>query len=224
MTGPGRDWFAADTLTGSGVRLVALRLSDAAEYLAALGTPEQRSEVLAHLTFAPPRDLDAARRVVGQALTDPDRMPFAQRLAGTGEFVGTTSFYEISPAVRAIAIGHTWLARPHWRTGVNTEAKLLMMTHAFDTLGAQRVVWHTDIRNVRSQQAIARLGAQREGVLRGTTASDPTAAGATPCNSPCWPTSGPPRASGCGAASTPAPGENRTPRPSARAGGADWTA
>ena len=92
--------------------------------------------------------------------------PYAQRRAGTGEFLGTTSFYEINPAVRAIAIGHTWLARPYWRSGVNTESKLIMLTRAFEGLGAERVVWYTDLRNTRSQAAIARLGATREGVLR----------------------------------------------------------
>ena len=84
----------------------------------------------------------------------------------TGELVGTTSFYDIDPANRAIAIGHTWLAQPYWRTGLNSESKLLMLRHAFDGLGAERVVWHTDIANTRSQAAIERLGAVREGVLR----------------------------------------------------------
>ena len=79
---------------------------------------------------------------------------------------GTSSYYDIVPAVRTIAIGHTWLGRRWWRTGHNTESKLLMLTHAFDTLGAARVVWHTDIHNARSQAAIARLGATREGELR----------------------------------------------------------
>ena len=90
----------------------------------------------------------------------------SKRLRESGAFVGTTSFYEIDPAMRSLAIGHTWLARPYWRTGVNTESKLLMLSRAFDELGAERVVWHTDIRNVRSQAAIERLGASREGVLR----------------------------------------------------------
>ena len=67
---------------------------------------------------------------------------------------------------RALGIGHTWLGQRWWRTGHNTEAKLLLLSHAFETLGAVRVVWHTDIRNTRSQAAIERLGAVREGVLR----------------------------------------------------------
>jgi RimJ/RimL family protein N-acetyltransferase len=63
-------------------------------------------------------------------------------------------------------IGHTWLGQRWWRTGHNTEAKLLLLSHAFETLGAVRVVFHTDLRNTRSQGAIERLGAVREGVLR----------------------------------------------------------
>ena len=81
-------------------------------------------------------------------------------------FIGTTSLYEVVPAVRTLAIGHTWLGRAWWRTGHNTESKLLLLRYAFDDLGAARVVWHTDIHNERSQAAIARLGATREGVLR----------------------------------------------------------
>ena len=118
-----------------------------------------------HLRYPPLPDVAAAGALVAAALVDPDRVAYAQRL-GDGTFVGTTSFYEISPAARAVAIGHTWVARPWWRTFVNTESKLAMLTRAFDDLGAERVVWHTDIRNVRSQEAIARLGARHEGVLR----------------------------------------------------------
>ena len=66
----------------------------------------------------------------------------------------------------AVEIGGTWLGRPWWRTALNTEAKLLFLGHAFESLGANRVAIKTDIRNERSQVAIARLGAQREGVLR----------------------------------------------------------
>ncbi len=95
-----------------------------------------------------------------------ERFPYAQFDAATGEFAGTTSLYDVSPSLRTLAIGHTWLGRRWWRTGHNTESKLLLLTYAFDDLGAVRVVWHTDIYNVRSQDAIARLGATREGVLR----------------------------------------------------------
>ena len=165
MSGRTTGWYASPPLRTEHLRLDALRLADAPELLAALGAPHERDEVVAHLRLPPMVDLAAARSVVAAALTDPDRIPYAQRLSD-GTFVGTTSFYEIAPAVRAVAIGHTWVARPWWRTFVNTESKLAMLTRAFEGLGAERVVWHTDIRNVRSQEAIARLGALREGVLR----------------------------------------------------------
>ena len=91
-----------------------------------------------------------------------------QRLTGTGEIVGVTSFYDIKEheAHRQVAIGFTQIGKPWWRTAVNTEAKLLLLARAFDVLGCERVAWHADIRNLRSQSAIERLGAQREGVFR----------------------------------------------------------
>jgi nitroimidazol reductase NimA-like FMN-containing flavoprotein (pyridoxamine 5'-phosphate oxidase superfamily)/RimJ/RimL family protein N-acetyltransferase len=94
------------------------------------------------------------------------RVPYTQRRADTGEIVGTTSYYAPDPVNRVIAIGYTLLSPSVWRSGVNTEAKLLLLGHAFDTLGAVRVEWHTDLLNTRSQAAIERLGATREGVLR----------------------------------------------------------
>jgi N-acetyltransferase len=160
------DWLEPKELRGSLLRLVPLRTDDAAEFRVALGAPDAAAEVLAHLAYPPPTDDESARQVIQQLLAFDDRVVYAQRLQPTGELVGVTSFYEISPNVRALAIGQTWVARAHWRTGVNTESKLLMLTRAFDGLGAERVVWHTDIRNVRSQAAIERLGATREGVLR----------------------------------------------------------
>lgn len=148
------------------MRLSPLEHDDADDFLAALGNNAEAAEVLEHFTFAAPRDLGAVHAVIQQALDTPDRRAYTQRLRSTGQFVGCTSFYEIDPVLRALAIGQTWLGRRYWRTGVNTESKLIMLRRAFDELGAERVVWHTDIRNVRSQAAIERLGAQLEGVLR----------------------------------------------------------
>lgn len=153
-------------LTGRLLQLTPLTLNDAEDYLAALGSRQEADQVTAHLTFGPPGDLVTARAHLAAALADHDRIAYAQRLIATGEFVGTTSFYEIRPSVRAIAIGHTWIGSRHWRTGVNSDSKLIMLSRAFEELSAERVVWHTDIRNERSQAAITRLGAQREGVLR----------------------------------------------------------
>jgi len=160
------DWFARPPLVGPQLMLTPIAVADAAGLLTALGDPDDAAAVLQHLLYPPPRDLVEARALIAEMVEAPDRLAYAQKLRATGEFVGTTSFYEINPALRAIAIGHTWIGRRHWRTGVNTESKLLMLTRAFEGLQAERVVWHTDIRNVRSQQAITRLGAHREGVLR----------------------------------------------------------
>ncbi len=164
--GFGQDWFEPVPLTGTGLVLTPIHPDDAPGLLSALGTPGDAAEVLQHLRWAAPADVDQARRAIEEMIGAPDRIAYAQRLRTSGEFVGTTSFYEITPPTRAIAIGHTWIGRRHWRTGVNTESKLLMLTRAFQGLGAERVVWHTDIRNLRSQRAIERLGAQREGILR----------------------------------------------------------
>ena len=116
-----------------------------------------------------PRDVDDAHADIASALSARARgvrLPYVQLDVTAAEVAGTTSFYDVEPAARTLAIGHTWLG-PRWqRTGHNTESKLLMLTHAFDVLGAARVVWHTDLRNERSQAAIARLGATREGELR----------------------------------------------------------
>ncbi len=80
--------------------------------------------------------------------------------------VGVTSYMNISHVDRMLEIGGTWLTPAVWRTAINTECKYLLLRHAFETLGCLRVQLKTDARNVRSQRAIARLGAVREGVLR----------------------------------------------------------
>ena len=84
----------------------------------------------------------------------------------TGRAVGSTRFGDISPGDGRVEIGWTWIAPAHQRTAANTEAKLLQLSYAFDELGATRVALKTDGRNLRSQDAIERLGAVREGVLR----------------------------------------------------------
>jgi RimJ/RimL family protein N-acetyltransferase len=160
------DWHEPLQLQGFGLTLTPLQLDDAADFLTALGPPETAAEVLAHLTYGPPTDVNEATEIISGAVEDQNRIAYGQRLTDTGELVGTTSYYDIDESLRTLAIGHTWIARRHWRTFVNTASKLIMMGHAFDDLGAERLVWHTDIRNTRSQAAIARLGATREGVLR----------------------------------------------------------
>jgi RimJ/RimL family protein N-acetyltransferase len=93
-------------------------------------------------------------------------LPFAVREAGTGEVVGTTRYYELEPDVPRLAIGYTWYARRWQQTHLNTACKRLLLEHAFATFGCVAVAFHTDVLNTASQRAIARLGAQREGLLR----------------------------------------------------------
>ena len=159
-------WTDLPTLVGDYIRLEPLREEHAAGYLAATGTGSDADEVFRWLSIYPPATLDEALQQVRDGITSTVRRPFVQLDAMTGDVAGTTSFYEISPETKSIAIGHTWLGRRWWRTGHNTESKLLLLSYAFETLGTARVVWHTDIYNERSQAAIARLGALKEGVLR----------------------------------------------------------
>jgi RimJ/RimL family protein N-acetyltransferase len=156
-------------LSGRLIRLEPLALEHAPGYLAAAGTGADADEVFRWMYPPAPLTIDDAREHIEAALAARargERFAYAQFDVATGDFAGTSSYYDVGPAVRTIAIGHTWLGKRWWRTGHNTESKLLMLSHAFDTLNAARVVWHTDIYNERSQTAIARLGATREGELR----------------------------------------------------------
>jgi len=96
-----------------------------------------------------------------------NRFAFAVTDEATGTVLGSTSFHDILPAVKRVEIGYTWYARRCQRTHVNTTCKLLMMSHAFDTLGCHVVGWRTDNFNFASQAAIERLGARKDGVIRG---------------------------------------------------------
>jgi len=93
-------------------------------------------------------------------------LPFVVVDAASGSVIGTTRYHDIVPAVERLEIGYTWYARSWQRTHVNTTCKLLLLQHAFDTLGAQLVGWRTDNFNFASQRAIERLGARKDGVLR----------------------------------------------------------
>jgi RimJ/RimL family protein N-acetyltransferase/nitroimidazol reductase NimA-like FMN-containing flavoprotein (pyridoxamine 5'-phosphate oxidase superfamily) len=165
LRAPRSPWFTAASLAGAHVILEPLDMS----HVDGLYAATRDADVWQHLGHRQPRDRDELATIVAEALRAEhrgERLPWVQRSAVTGEIAGTTSYYEINETSRSVAIGHTFLGRSSWRTGINTEAKLLLLTRAFEELGAQRVVWHTDIRNERSQQAIERLGARREGVLR----------------------------------------------------------
>ena len=96
-----------------------------------------------------------------------NRFAFAVFDDVTGQLLGCTSFHDILPAVKRVEIGWTWYRKSVQRSHVNTTAKLLMMGHAFDALGCKVVGWRTDNFNFASQRAIERLGAKKDGVIRG---------------------------------------------------------
>ena len=95
------------------------------------------------------------------------RFAFVVLEAGSNKVLGTTSFHDILPAVKRVEIGYTWYRQSSQRSHVNTTCKLIMMTHAFETLGCNVVGWRTDNFNFASQAAIERLGAKKDGVIRG---------------------------------------------------------
>jgi len=99
-------------------------------------------------------------------LSERKQLPFAIVQKSSGQVVGSTRFYEIRVADKAAAIGYTWLSKSAQRTPINTEAKLLMLTHAFETWNCVRVELITDVRNEQSRAAILRIGAKQEGILR----------------------------------------------------------
>ncbi|HYW12622.1 MAG TPA: GNAT family protein [Longimicrobium sp.] len=93
-------------------------------------------------------------------------LPFVTTEAATGRVIGSTRFGSVEPAHRRAEIGWTWIAAPWQRTAINTEAKYLMLRHAFESLGCVRVELKTDVLNERSRRAILRIGATEEGTLR----------------------------------------------------------
>jgi RimJ/RimL family protein N-acetyltransferase len=150
------------TLAGRFVRLEPLEERHRDDLLAAAA---QDPETFRYMGS----DLSAGAEAWPAYLADalgPDFVAWATVDTGTGRAVGSTRFGDIAPEHGRVEIGWTWIAPSHQRTAVNTEAKLLQLTYAFDELGAARVALKTDGRNLRSQAAIQRLGAVREGVLR----------------------------------------------------------
>jgi RimJ/RimL family protein N-acetyltransferase len=93
-------------------------------------------------------------------------LPFVVINEQTNAIIGSTRYHDIVAPVARLEIGYTWYAKSHQRSHVNTACKLLLLTHAFDSLGAAVVGWRTDNYNFASQRAIERLGAKRDGVLR----------------------------------------------------------
>ncbi|MBI3914331.1 MAG: GNAT family N-acetyltransferase [Chloroflexi bacterium] len=153
------------TLEGTHVRLEPLELNHADDLFAA----SQYFEIWELMIAPAPKTRDEMRAWIGKSLEQSaagTNIWFAVIRRADNRAVGVTSYLNISRADRGLEIGGTWLTPAVWRTALNTECKYLLLQHAFETLGCVRVQLKTDERNVRSQRAIERLGAKREGVLR----------------------------------------------------------
>jgi RimJ/RimL family protein N-acetyltransferase len=153
------------TLSARGVTLLPLTLDHEAGLRAAAADGE-----LWNIRVTSVPEPDATRRYIEDALAMREaghRLPFAVLDTTTGHVLGSTSYHDILPAVKRVEIGWTWYAKNVQRSHVNSTAKLLLMTHAFEALGCHVVGWRTDNFNFASQAAIERLGAKKDGVIRG---------------------------------------------------------
>ena len=150
------------TLRDRGVRLEPLALSH--EEGLRLAAADGELWKLRVTSVPEPQD---TRAYIETALATRDRFAFAVVDEATNAVLGSTSYHDILPAARRVEIGYTWYRQSVQRSHVNTTCKLLMMGHAFDALGCNVVGWRTDNYNFASQQAIERLGAKKDGVIRG---------------------------------------------------------
>jgi RimJ/RimL family protein N-acetyltransferase len=153
------------TLRARGVSLVPLAMAHEEGLRAAAADGELWN---IRVTSVPePKD---TRKYIEDALAMREaghRFPFAVIEDSSGKVIGSSSYHDIVPAIQRLEIGYTWYAKSHQRSHVNSTCKLLLMTHAFETLGCHVVGWRTDNFNFASIAAIERLGAKKDGVLRG---------------------------------------------------------
>ena len=157
-------WEATPTLAGRNVTLRPLARGDRAALVAAAS-----ADGLWDMFYASVSQLKDADTWLARAFGEQEqgRSRVFAVLDAAGEVCGSTRFMRMNPGHRRLEIGGTFYATRVQRTGLNTEAKLLLLAHAFDALGCQCVQIRTDFLNKRSQTAIERLGARRDGVLRG---------------------------------------------------------
>ncbi|MEZ5637823.1 MAG: GNAT family protein [Burkholderiaceae bacterium] len=153
------------TLSDRGIELVPLGLEHEEGLRAAAMDGE-----LWRLRITSVPEPDQVRRYIEDALQMREagnRFAFVVRDQATGTVLGSSSYHDILANVKRVEIGYTWYAKSSQRTHVNTTCKLLLMGHAFDSLGCHVVGWRTDNFNFASQRAIERLGAKLDGVIRG---------------------------------------------------------
>ncbi len=153
------------TLSSRGIALVPLALS----HEVGLGAAAADGELWKlRITSVPePQDTRGYIETALQMREAGNRFAFAVTEEATGTVLGNTSYHDILPAVKRVEIGYTWYAKRCQRTHINTTCKLLMLSHAFEVLGCNVVGWRTDNFNHASQRAIERLGARKDGVIRG---------------------------------------------------------
>ena len=152
-------FLAPVTLSANQVRLEPLAL----QHEAGLRQAVQDGELWKMLVTTAPAPENVAHYIQAALNT---RMAFAVIDEATDETVGTTAFYQPDADIRRVYIGYTWYRQSSWRTRINTTCKYLLLAHAFETLDCRVVCWETDSLNTRSQAAIERLGANKDGVLR----------------------------------------------------------
>jgi N-acetyltransferase len=152
------------TLEGHGVRLEPLSADHAGALIAAAA--DGRLWELWFTSVPSPDDTPAyiATALAGQR--EGHMLPWVVRDLATDTIVGSTRYHDIVPSVDRVEIGYTWYSASRQRSHVNSACKLLLLSHAFETLGCQLVGFRTDNFNFRSQQAIEALGAKKDGVLR----------------------------------------------------------
>jgi RimJ/RimL family protein N-acetyltransferase len=153
------------TLSARGVELVPLSLEHEEGLKAAAADGE-----LWNIRVTSVPEPEQTRKYIEDALAMREaghRFPFCVREVGSSKVLGSSSYHDIVPALKRVEIGWTWYRKSSQRSHVNSTAKLLLMTHAFETLGCHVVGWRTDNFNFASQAAIERLGARKDGVLRG---------------------------------------------------------
>ena len=161
---PTQTWVEPVVLEGERIRLEPLRADHFADFArVAFDAPIWRWTIMG------PQDEAGLHRWLDTALANAEagiERPFATIDLGSGRAIGSSRFLSIVPEHRRLEIGWTWLATAFQRTGANREAKLLQLSHAFETLGANRVEFKTHSRNERSRTALAGIGATFEGVFR----------------------------------------------------------
>jgi RimJ/RimL family protein N-acetyltransferase len=161
---PTQDWVEPVVLEGQRVRLEPLRPDHLADLMLVAFDP-----ALWRWTIMGPQDEAGFRRWFETALVNQEagtERPFATIHRASGRAIGSSRFLSIVPEHRRLEIGWTWVGTDYQRTGANREAKLLQLTHAFETLGANRVEFKTHARNEKSRNALAGIGATFEGVFR----------------------------------------------------------